>query len=63
VERAPAEAAGLKARRVGIEIIAEHTELKEWYEGIGFTPGESRDFPHLPFRVTFLSYTVDERRP
>ena len=44
---------------VNIGIIAEHTELKKWYKGIGFVEGESKEFPHLPFRVTFMSSKVD----
>jgi N-acetylglutamate synthase-like GNAT family acetyltransferase len=50
----------LGVHRVNIGIIAEHTELKNWYKGIGFVEGESKDFPHLPFRVTFMSYEVDK---
>jgi GNAT superfamily N-acetyltransferase len=45
--------------RVNIGIIAEHTEMKNWYKGIGFVEGESKDFSHLPFRVTFMSYEVN----
>jgi len=43
---------------VSIGIIAEHTELKNWYKGLGFVEGESKEFPHLPFRVTFMSYGI-----
>jgi GNAT superfamily N-acetyltransferase len=49
----------LGVHRVSIGIIAEHTELKNWYKGIGFVEGESKEFSHLPFRVTFMSYEVD----
>jgi hypothetical protein len=49
----------LGVHRVNIGIIAEHTELKNWYKGIGFVEGESKDFSHLPFRVTFMSYEVN----
>jgi len=49
----------LGAHRVSIGIIAEHTELKNWYKRIGFVEGESKEFPPLPFRVTFMSYEVD----
>ena len=45
---------------VNVGIIAEHTELKNWYKGIGFVEGESKEFPHLPFRVTFMSYEVEK---
>jgi N-acetylglutamate synthase-like GNAT family acetyltransferase len=50
----------LGAHRVNIGIIAQHTELKNWYKRIGFVEGESKEFPHLPFRVTFMSYEVEK---
>ena len=43
---------------VSIGIIAEHTELKNWYKKLGFVEGESKEFPHLPFRVAFMSYDI-----
>ena len=46
------------AHYVNIGIIAEHTELKNWYKGIGFVEGESKGFPNLPFRVTFMPYEI-----
>jgi diamine N-acetyltransferase len=46
----------LGAREVQIGIIAQHTELKEWYEKIGFRERETKDFAHLPFRVSFMDY-------
>ena len=45
---------------VSIGIIAEQTELKEWYKGLGFVEGESKEFPHLPFLVTFMSYDIEK---
>jgi N-acetylglutamate synthase-like GNAT family acetyltransferase len=48
----------LGVHRVSIGIIAEQTELKNWYKGLGFVEGESKEFPHLPFRVTFMSYDI-----
>ena len=56
VDHILSEARVRKARSVNIGIIAEQTELKDWYRRIGFVEGESKDFPHLPFRVTFMSY-------
>jgi len=53
-----ADARRLGARQVGIGIIAEQTELKNWYKKIGFVEGENKTFPHLPFRVAFLSYDL-----
>jgi N-acetylglutamate synthase-like GNAT family acetyltransferase len=52
------EAKRLRVNYVSIGIIAEHTELKNWYKGLGFIEGESKEFPHLPFRVTFMSYGI-----
>jgi len=48
----------LGANRVQIGIIADDADLKNWYERIGFVAVESREFAHLPFRVTFMSYEV-----
>jgi ribosomal protein S18 acetylase RimI-like enzyme len=49
----------LGVHSVNIAIIAEHTELKDWYKRIGFIEGESKEFSDLPFRVTFMSYKVE----
>jgi hypothetical protein len=40
---------------VSIGIIAEHTELRDWYKGLGFTKGETKKFPDLPFHVAVMS--------
>lgn len=45
-------------RTIGIGIIAQFTELKNWYEKIGFIPGETKTFPHLPFQVLLMRYTL-----
>lgn len=44
---------------VGIGIIAAQVELKEWYRKIGFAEGETKEFSHLPFQVTFMSYQIE----
>ena len=54
------EARNLGAKRVNIGIIADQTELKNWYKGIGFVEGESKKIPHLPFRVTFMFRELDK---
>jgi N-acetylglutamate synthase-like GNAT family acetyltransferase len=54
-----AEAKRLGARRVGIAIIAEQAELKNWYRKIGFTERDTREYSHLPFRVTFMSHEIN----
>ena len=44
------------AFRLQIGIIAEHTELHDWYEKLGFEDLESKKFPQLVFRVAFMAY-------
>jgi GNAT superfamily N-acetyltransferase len=51
------EAGALGCHRVGIGVIADQAELKDWYRGLGFVETENREFPHLPFLVTFMFYT------
>lgn len=57
-EHVMAQASARGADRVGIGIIAEQTELKQWYRKMGFVEGDSKRFAHLPFRVTFLTYRL-----
>jgi N-acetylglutamate synthase-like GNAT family acetyltransferase len=58
VEHTLSEARLLGVNYISIGIIAEQTELKNWYKKLGFVEGESKEFPHLPFRVTFMSYGI-----
>ena len=44
----------LGGKQVSIGIIFDQAELKRWYQKMDFTEGETKDFQHLPFRVTFL---------
>ncbi|MDP2854607.1 MAG: hypothetical protein Q8O28_10250 [Smithellaceae bacterium] len=46
----------LDAHRVEIGIIDDHQELRDWYEKLGFEEVESKKFPQLVFRVTFMAY-------
>ena len=46
------------AKKISIGIIAEQLELKEWYRKFGFAEGETRDFSHLPFPVTFMTHDL-----
>jgi GNAT superfamily N-acetyltransferase len=53
-----------KARELGVScvnigIIAEHTELKNWYRKIGFIEEENKKFLNLPFNITFMSYKLE----
>ncbi len=43
---------------VSIGIIGEHLELQRWYAKLGFIGGESKHFPHLPFTVKYMTYTL-----
>lgn len=47
------------ARRIGIGIIADHVELKQWYAKFGFVEVEKKSFPHLPFKVCFMELNID----
>jgi N-acetylglutamate synthase-like GNAT family acetyltransferase len=60
VNHALSEAELLGVHYVNIGIIAKHAELKDWYKGLGFVEKESKEFPLLPFRVTFMSYEVEK---
>jgi diamine N-acetyltransferase len=42
-------------RIVSIAIIANHDELKNWYQRLGFVERETKTFPHLPFLVAFMT--------
>ena len=50
-----AEARKLGCTTVRIGVIADQAELKDWYRTFGFAETETRDFAHLPFRVTFMA--------
>jgi N-acetylglutamate synthase-like GNAT family acetyltransferase len=45
----------LKFATISIGIISEQTELKSWYRNAGFIEGETKEFSHLPFLVTFMT--------
>ena len=63
VNYALSQAKDLGSRRVDIGIIAQDAALKGWYKKIGFVEGESKEFSHLPFRVTFMSHDVEKGLP
>ena len=58
VEHVFHKARELGSKNISIGIIAEQTELKQWYQKIGFIEGATKAFSHLPFRVTFMSYEL-----
>ena len=43
---------------ISIGVIGEHSDLQRWYRSLGFIDGETKRFPHLPFSVKHMSYTV-----
>jgi len=55
------EAERLGARRVSIAIIAEHHELRDWYERMGFQRKKTERYGHLPFEVMFLEKVLGGR--
>ena len=58
VDHVLAEARASGTQQISIGIISEQTELKLWYQKIGFIEGETKEFKHLPFLVTFMSYEL-----
>ena len=54
VQHALERATSKGACKVSIGIIAEHTELLQWYMGLGFTEVQTKSFPHLPFQVSIM---------
>lgn len=51
-------AASESVQSISIGIIGEHLDLKRWYEMRGFSSGEVKRFPHLPFSVQYMAYAV-----
>lgn len=56
VDHAFKQAEAINVKKIGIGIISKQTELKKWYEKAGFVEGDTKNFPHLPFSVTFMTY-------
>ncbi len=51
-------AASKGAIKVSIGIIAEQTELKEWYKNLGFVEMQIKSYPHLPFKVCLMECEI-----
>jgi len=51
-------AASKGVNKVGIGIIDEQTELKEWYVKLGFVEMQTKKFSHLPFTVCLMEFEV-----
>jgi len=56
VRHAIEQARLLNAFRLQIGMIAEHKELHDWYEKLGFEDLEQKTFPQFVFQVTFMAY-------
>jgi GNAT superfamily N-acetyltransferase len=55
VNRVCDEARRMGVERVEIGTIAEHGELTEWYEKLGFHLKDTVKLEHLPFTVAFMA--------
>ncbi len=60
VQHALNHAASKGARRISVGIIAEQTELKQWYKTFGFTEVGIKRFAHLPFKVCFMELNLQK---
>ncbi|RJP34070.1 MAG: GNAT family N-acetyltransferase [Actinobacteria bacterium] len=56
VRKAMEEARAAGAPRLEIGIISQQRELVDWYARLGFGEKGRKNFEHLPFEVTFMSY-------
>ena len=52
-------AADKGVKDISIAIIAQHTDLKRWYETLGFSFVKTKHFEHLPFDVTFMRHRME----
>ena len=43
---------------ISIGIIADHTDLKNWYTTLGFQENGLKKFAHLPFDVLFMKHEL-----
>jgi ribosomal protein S18 acetylase RimI-like enzyme len=43
---------------ISIGIIADHADLKHWYEKLGFQKNGLKKFPHLPFDVLYMKHDL-----
>jgi len=48
----------LNMKTIGIGTIGEHTVLTDWYKNLGFIYKRTKQFPHLPFSVSFMVYKI-----
>jgi len=50
-------------KSISIGVIAKQTDLKQWYQKIGFKEGETKKFSQLPFLVCFMTYEIKGNIP
>ncbi|MBJ7555017.1 GNAT family N-acetyltransferase [Marinomonas spartinae] len=55
VERIIEQARADELELISIGVIGKHSELQDWYEQFGFVKGETKQFDHLPFSVTYMA--------
>ncbi|MBN1849147.1 MAG: GNAT family N-acetyltransferase [Deltaproteobacteria bacterium] len=58
VEHVFNQARNIGVKKISIGIIEKQRELKNWYQKMGFIEKATQEFAHLPFLVTFMSYTL-----
>lgn len=62
IEIAEYKLMSLGATKVEIAIVAQFERLRDYYVGLGYSPGETRKFPGLPFEVQFLVKEINSIR-
>ena len=63
VGHAAEEARKIEAQRLEIGIIAQQSDLWDWYIKRGFLLTHTRRFDHLPFEVAFMFMGLDAEAP
>jgi N-acetylglutamate synthase-like GNAT family acetyltransferase len=58
VQHAVARARVRGVQRVSVGVIADHVEVKKWYQKIGFKETRKETFPHLPFEVAYMEKSI-----
>jgi diamine N-acetyltransferase len=58
VQHIISQARQLAMSSISIGLIAEQEELATWYGNLGFIPGETKRFEHLPFTVRYMTYPL-----
>ncbi len=58
LDYAVAQVKAMGGEKIGIAIIEENEQLKNWYLEYGFKPTGTRKFEHLPFTVGFMELAL-----